>query len=555
MIQNPILPGFNPDPCICRKGNDYYIAVSTFEWMPGIPIYYSKDLKHWELYSHVITNDVQVNLRKLPSAKGIWAPCLTYCESEDLFYIVYGVMNSMNARYFDVDNYLVTAKSLLGQWSEPVYLHSAGFDASILHDDDGRKYIVSLEWEFRDGYEKPGAICMVEYDPVKKEIIGYPKRIWRGGTDRGCIEAPHLTKHDERYYIMCAEGGTGYYHSVTMGRAENPWGPYERDPKNPIVTSSPIESNERLDWDHLKPHYYNPNSVLQKSGHGSYVELSGNEVYLVHLASRPFITEDNDFRSKYCCTLGRETAIQKMEWNEDGWLRMADGSNLAKMEIPEPSLPTWKIEKVSARDDFNGPNLRIGYYSPRLMPEQFTDLTVRQGYLRMRGQESLCSLNQVSLLAKKLTDVNAKITVKMDFHPEVYQHSAGLVIYYDNMNYVFLRKYFSETLGQSAISVIRLNNGEKIEVPDTRICVGEEELYFRLYIKGRKTWFEWSVDETYYQKIGGIFDTAQFSDEYCQYGEFTGTMVGIACVDSLMHRHYADFDYFEYIAEERQQVV
>ena len=117
MIQNPILPGFHPDPCICRKGDDYYLAVSTFEWFPGIPVYHSKDLKHWELLTHVLTDDEKVDLKKLPSAKGIWAPCLTYCEAEDMFYVVYGVMNSMNARYFDVDNYLICARDIEGPWS------------------------------------------------------------------------------------------------------------------------------------------------------------------------------------------------------------------------------------------------------------------------------------------------------------------------------------------------------------------------------------------------------------------------------------------------------
>jgi len=117
MIKNPILTGFNPDPCICRKGDDFYIAVSSFEWLPGIPIYHSKDLKHWELYTHVLTLNSQVELRKLPSAKGVWAPCLTYCEEEDSFYVIYGVMNSMNARYFDVDNYLIKAKDIRGPWT------------------------------------------------------------------------------------------------------------------------------------------------------------------------------------------------------------------------------------------------------------------------------------------------------------------------------------------------------------------------------------------------------------------------------------------------------
>ena len=417
MIKNPILPGFNPDPCICRKGDDYYLAVSTFEWFPGIPIYHSRDLKHWELYTHVLTDDEKVDLKKLPSAKGIWAPCLTYCQEEDLFYVVYGVMNSMNARYFDVDNYLITAKDIRGPWSEPVYLHSSGFDASIFHDDNGKKYIVSLEWETRLGYEKPGSICMVEYDPVKKEIVGYPKRMWRGGTDRGCIEAPHLTKRGEYYYIMCAEGGTGYNHCVTMGRSSQVWGPYERDPQNPIVTNVPGVSYERSDPDHLKPKYFNPDSILQKSGHGSYVELPTGEVYLVHLCARLFVPE-------LCCTLGRETSIQKMMWTEDGWLRMADGSNLAKMETPEPHLPEVPLQMPPEFDDFNSPQLGNFYYAPRIMPTRFADVTARPGWVRLRGQESRTSLNKVSILARKLTSVHARITTKMDFLLQRYTSTA-----------------------------------------------------------------------------------------------------------------------------------
>lgn len=546
MIKNPIFKGFNPDPCICRKGDDYYIAVSTFEWMPGIPIYHSKDMKNWELYTHVLT-DEQVDLKKLPSAKGIWAPCLTYCEEEDLFYVVYGVMNSMNARYFDVDNYLVTAKDIRGPWSEPVYLHSAGFDASILHDDDGRKWIVSLEWETREGYEKPGVICLVEYSPKEKAVVGYPKRIWRGGTDRGCIEAPHLTKRNGYYYIMCAEGGTGYNHCVTMGRSKNVWGPYEGDPKNPIVTSIPGESNERHDPDHLKPKYFNPDSVLQKSGHGSYVETSLGEVYLVHLCSRPFAPELR-------CTLGRETAIQKMEWTEDGWLRMADGDNLAKEYVEESKLPEYPVPQIPDFDDFDGEELGNWYYAPRIMPQSFADVKARPGYVRIRGQESRTSLNKVSILARKLTSVYATVTTKMEYKPEVYQHSAGLIIYYDNMNYINLRKYYSQTLGGSALSIIQLENGEKTEYLDTRIAVEDVPIYLRLRIEGRQLWFEWSYDGENYTRIGRTFDTTKFSDEYCKYGEFTGTFVGLTCADRVLHKHYADFDFFSYEADEEKGV-
>ena len=547
MIRNPILPGFNPDPCICRKGDDYYMAVSSFEWFPGIPVYHSKDLKNWELLTHVLTNDTSVDLKKLPSAKGIWAPCLTYCEKEDLFYVVYGVMNSMNARYFDVDNFVITSKNIEGPWSEPVYIHSSGFDASILHDDDGRKYIVSLEWETREGYEKPGAICMVEYCPEKKEIIGYPKRIWSGGTNRGCIEAPHLTKRGEYYYIMCAEGGTGYGHSVTMGRSKNVWGPYEGDPTNPIVTSIPGDFYERHDPDHLKPKYYNPESILQKSGHGSYVETQLGEVYLVHLTARPFVPELR-------CTLGRETAIQKMIWTDDGWLRMADGSNLAKEFIEESKLPEYKLPQIPSFDDFDSEELGIQYYSPRIMPTSFADVKSRPGYVRIRGQESRCSLNKVSILARKLTSVYATITTKMEFKPEVHQHSAGLIMYYDNMNYIYLRKYYSDTLNSSAISIIHLENGEKTEFINTRVKVDDSPIYFRLKINGRSSYFEWSYNGENYERIGKVFDTTKFSDEYCKYGEFTGTFVGITCADRVLHKHYADFDFFDYKADESKNV-
>ena len=537
MIKNPILTGFNPDPCICRKGDDFYIAVSSFEWLPGIPIYHSKDLKHWELYTHVLTLNSQVELRKLPSAKGVWAPSLTYCEEEDSFYVIYGVMNSMNARYFDVDNYLIKAKDIRGPWTEPVYLHSAGFDASILHDDDGRKYIVSLEWETRDGYEKPGVICVAEYDAKNKCLKEYPKRVYNGGTDRGCIEAPHLTKRGEYYYLMCAEGGTGYIHCVTMARSKSPYGPFEKDPMNPILTSSPNNSNERADWDHLKPRYYNPESALQKSGHGSYVNIDEKTAYLVHLCARPFVPELR-------CTLGRESAIQKMIWTDDGWLRMADGTNLAKIETEEAYLPVFDAEILPDRDDFDETVLRNDYYSPRIFPSEFTDCTSREGFIRLRGQESLSSLNRVSLLCRKLPSVEVEASVCLDFNPEIYQHSAGLVLYYDNMNYIALRKYYSDTLKQPVVAIISLENGEKKEHLDTRTAVDDRMLKFELIVSGRESYFKWGYEGEDTKPIGPVFATDKLSDEYCKYGEFTGKMVGIFAVDSMFHKKEADFDYF-----------
>ena len=539
MIKNPILTGFHADPCICRKGEDYYIAVSSFEWFPGIPVYHSRDMKHWELYTHVLTDESTCDLRRLPSAKGVWAPCLTYCEADGLFYVVYGIMNSMNARYFDIDNYLITAPDIKGPWSKPVYLHSSGFDASLMHDDDGRKWLVSLDWETRTDYEKPGAICITEYDPIKKTIKGYPKRIWRGGTDRGCLEAPHLTKRNGYYYLMCAEGGTGYYHCVTMARARDPFGPYESDPANPILTAVTENKNERSDTDHLKPRYYNPASYLQKCGHGSYVETSLGETYLVHLCARPFTPELR-------CTLGRETAIQKMTWTDDGWLRLASGGNMAQTFVEGSALPDWQPAVIPETDDFDGDRLGLQYYAPRIDPNSFCDLSARPGWLRMRGQEARSSLNRVSIIARKLLSVNAEIITKMEFSPEIHQHSAGLILYYDNMNYAYLRKYYSETLGAPAFSVVRLNNGEKTDHNSARRASWDGPVWMKLRVKGRESQFSISSDGETWEEIGPAFDTSEFSDEYSQYGEFTGCFVGLTCADRVRHEKYADFDLFSY---------
>lgn len=351
-------------------------------------------------------------------------------------------------------------------------------------------------------FEKYRRKIAADYLAWQAQIIGYPKRIWRGGTDRGCIEAPHLTKHDGWYYIMCAEGGTGYNHCVTMGRSRNVWGPYEKDPENPILTSAPGVSYERENPDHLKPKYYNPDSILQKSGHGSYVETPDGEVYLFYHTARPFVPELR-------CTLGRETTVQKMRWTEDGWLRMDEG-NLARVETVESSLPECPMPKIPDFDDFDSGELGNWYYEPRIMPQSFADVKARPGYVRIRGQEARTSLNRVSILARKLTSVYARITTKMEFEPEVYQHSAGLIIYYDNMNYVNLRKYYSETLGGPAISVVQLENGRKTEYNDWRVPAPEGAVWMRLYVEGRKTWFEWSADGKDYRKTGPDFDFFEY---------------------------------------------
>src|SRR6476620_2329582 len=231
MIRNPVLPGFNPDPSIIRVGEDYYIATSTFVWEPGIRLFHSTDLATWTLIGHGLAPGTH-DLRGIDANCGVWAPNLTHDAAAGLFYLAYSVVHSTTADYFDVDNYVVTAPDITGPWSEPTYLSSVGFDPSFLHDDDGRHWIAALEWDPRDGYEHPGAIVLEEYDTDQRRLVGPATRIHRGSTDRGCLEGPNLYRRDGWYYLIAAEGGTGFGHGVTVARSRDIAGPYEPGPVN-----------------------------------------------------------------------------------------------------------------------------------------------------------------------------------------------------------------------------------------------------------------------------------------------------------------------------------
>ncbi|MEG1928328.1 MAG: glycoside hydrolase family 43 protein [Niameybacter sp.] len=537
MIQNPILPGFNPDPCICRRNDNYYLATSTFEWFPGVAIYLSKDLKNWKLHTHALTDERILDLRRLGPSKGVWAPCLTWCMQDGLFYLVYSIMHSTSAQFFDIDNYVITAPEIEGPWSEPVYLNSSGFDPSMFHDEDGRKWVTNLEWESRQGYEQPGIIVIQEYSTQEKRLIGTPIRIWRGGTDRGCVEGSHIYKRGEYYYLMCAEGGTGYGHCVTMGRSKTILGEYEPDPMNPILTSTAHDFYSRHDSWHLKPYLYNPNSELQKSGHASWIETQNGENYLVHHSSRPY-------KPELRCTLGRETCIQKMYWTEDGWLRLEGEGNLAQIQVPEANLKEHIWEKEEERDNFDQ-GWNINYYTPRISRKGWAEVIEERQCLRLRGQESLNSLNRVSFVGRKMTAFNLQVSTCIDFTPKYFQQSSGLAVYYDNCNYLYFRIYHSESLGGKALGITKVDQGRKDENKSHRILLQEDrKIYLKITI--RSGWIRgyFSYDDVKWERIGDAFDNSLYSDDYCD--GFTGAFIGMCCIDSQNRTQYADFDYFDY---------
>jgi xylan 1,4-beta-xylosidase len=541
MIRNPILRGFRPDPAILRHGDDYFIVNSTFEWFPGLEIHHSKDLKHWRLLTHALTRKSQLDLARTAPSQGIWAPCLTYDERDSRFYLCYTLVHSLTSNFFDLDNFLVTAPSIEGPWSNPIYLNSSGFDPSLLHDADGRQWLVSMVWDFREGYEHPGYICLQEYSRSEQRLIGERYDIYHS-KELGCVEGPHLYQRNGYYYLMTAEGGTGYGHACMLSRSSHIQGPYEPSPYNPLFTSTSQKYNGIEHLDYKKAFLYNPDSALQKCGHGSLVETQTGESYVAHICARPLLPELR-------CVLGRETALQKVKWTSDGWLKLACGGHLAKLEVPEPNLPAFRLEQAPARDDFDKPVLNLEWSSLRQpVEESWASLTARPGYLRLRGRESLCSRNKVSLIARRIQSFHFQAETCVDYEPKNFQQMAGLACLYDDINHYYLRIYRSSSLKSRCLGLMSADNGIRSEHLDCRVAVPETgRLYLRVVVHGREMIFHYSLDGAVWSIIGPMFDASKLSDEYCANGQFTGAFVGITVQDFYLRQSYADFDYCEYL--------
>jgi xylan 1,4-beta-xylosidase len=533
-IRNPILPGFNPDPSIVRVGDDYYIATSTFEWYPGVQIHHSRDLVHWRLLTRPLRRASQLDLRGDPDSCGVWAPCLSHADG--LFWLIYTdvkryarttVPSASGASLRDFHNYLVTCPQIDGEWSEPVHLNSSGFDPSLFHDDDGRKYLVNMLWDYRPGHNRFGGIVLQEYAVEKQALVGGRMNIFRG-TELRLTEAPHLYKRGGWYYLLTAEGGTFWDHAVTMARSRAVAGPYELHPDTHILTAR-----------------HRPDLPLQKSGHADLVETNDGETYMVYLCSRPLV---NRGRSP----LGRETAIQPMVWGADGWLRTTDGKGVPQAEVPAPRLPAHPFPTAPAREEFDGPALPIAFQwlrSPR--PDELFSLTARPGHLRLFGRETLGSLFRQALVARRQQAHCYSASTMVEFEPRHYQQSAGLVCYYGGNKLHYLYICHDEEAGKHvrAMSVFPDGPAPDAFTAPIPVPVGKR-IELRVEVDFSRLCFGYRVEavDPEWRWLPELFDASILSDEATQPGapNFTGAFVGMACQDASGSGHPADFDWFEY---------
>jgi len=532
MIRNPILRGFNPDPSIVRVGDDYYIATSTFEWFPGVQIHHSRDLANWRLIARPLNRASQLNMLGDPDSGGAWAPCLTWADG--LFHLIYTdvkrygrttVGGASGASLRDFHNYLVTSPTIDGAWSDPVHLNSSGFDPSLFHDDDGRKYVVNMLWDHRPGRNRFAGIVCQEYLPAERRLAGERQVIFEG-TELGLTEAPHLYRRDGWYYLLTAEGGTGFGHAATLARSRSLWGPYALHPDRQILTS-----RDR------------PDAPLQRAGHADLVETQGGETYAVYLCGRPIPNRGR-------CILGRETAIQKLVWGDDGWPRTLDGRGTPELEVEPPGLPPHPWPPTPERSDFDSPHLPIDFQWLRSpYPEELFSLTERPGHLRLFGRESIGSLFRQALVARRQQAHCYSAATRMDFEPLHFQQAAGLVCYYNGSKFHYLMVTHDAALGRCVQAMSALPDSPQADAFTQPISIGPGPVELRAEIDFERLRFAFRlVGAEAWTWLPQVFDASILSDEAAAPGSpnFTGAFVGVACQDTSGSGRAADFDWFDY---------
>lgn len=532
-INNPILTGFHPDPSICCAGEDYYIAVSTFEWFPGVGIYHSKDLKNWRLVSRPLNRISQLNMSGNPDSGGVWAPQLSYHDGK--FWLIYTDVKVTEGQWKDCHNYLVTSDTIDGEWSEPTYINSSGFDPSLFHDESGKKYFLNMLWDHRVGHHNFKGIVMQEFDPEQRKLVGKKEIIYEG-TDVKLTEAPHIYKVNGYYYLLTAEGGTRYDHQATIARAKDIWGPYETHPDNPLITANVY-----------------PRNPLQKAGHGSIVETHTGEWFFTYLTGRPLPREGQPLLDpRGYCPLGRETAIARLEWKND-WPYVV-GGNQPALDIEGPNIDevTWEPD-YDEKDNFDSITLNMHFQNLRIpLGEEIVNLKENPGHLRLYGRESLTSKFTQSFIARRWQHFNFTAETKVAFNPENFQQAAGLVNYYNTENWTALQITWDEEKGR-ILALTTCDNftfeqplkGKEIAVPEN-----VEYVYLRVNVKTNIYTYSYSFDGTNWEEIPIELYSYKLSDDYIRGGGFfTGAFVGMQCQDTSGESVPADFDYFIYKPE------
>ena len=508
---NPIVAGFNPDPSICRVGEDYFLVTSSFEYFPGVPLYHSRDLVHWRQIGHCLTRPSQLPLHPFKPSGGIYAPTIRYHNG-----IFYMITTNVTAG----GNFFVYTSDPFGEWSDPVWLDQSGIDPSLFFDEDGKVYLTNA-WtvDFPIPFENDPAnpkwgIQQTEIDITTGKRLTEPKLIWLGTGGR-YPESPHLYKIAGRYYLMIAEGGTARGHMETIARSDSLWGPWESCPRNPIMTHRS---------------YHHP---LQALGHADLVEATDGSWWLVCLGIR-----SQGFPDYH--QLGRETMLAPVKWDEQGWPEVGDNGRLS-LEMEGPNLPavTWPAQP--ARDDFDQTQLGLEWNTlgdPR--PENWS-LTDRPGALRLLGNAARLDDGwPVTFVGRRQTQFSCEITTQLEFEPVEAGQEAGLTVWMNPTHHYDL--VIKRQAGERLIAVRRRIGSLVAEVASHKLEDGPVVLSVKATPEDYTLGFSQGSNAQITLASG---EAIYLSTEVA--GGFTGVYFGLyASSDNKDSTTPAFFDWFEY---------
>ncbi len=506
---NPIIAGYAPDPSICRKGDTYYLVNSSFSFFPGVPIYKSQDLVNWQSIGHVLNRDSQLPLKGQRVSGGIYAPAITYNERNKTFYMI---TTNVGAGNF----YVKTTDPEKG-WSEPIYLPKVGgIDPSFFFDKNGKAYIVNND-EPIGGHDYNGqrSIMIHEFSVEGDSVIGEQKELLRGGTHVQekpiWIEGPHLFKEGKYYYLMCAEGGTGEWHSEVILRSKNPMGPYEECPYNPILTQRTGLPNDRPDY-------------VSSAGHADLVKTPKGQWWAVFLACRPY--DNNKFYNT-----GRDTYLLPVTW-KDGWptilekgIAIPTVNDYVGGEIaPQTEATAYNTGNFSYTESFNDTSLGSRWMTLRNIEQPFYTvgngkLSITPKAVNIRQRENLSAV----FVRQQHTTFTATTTLR--FNPTSAKELAGFALL-QNENYHFT---FGKTLlpdGRTALVLTRTEK-EPVNISTAVLSPSESTLPLQLKIEGDGGLYDfyYAVSDGQWQLMARGVDATNLTTN--RSGGFIGACIGL----------------------------
>jgi alpha-N-arabinofuranosidase len=484
--RNPVIPGFNPDPSVCRAGDDFYLVTSSFEFFPGVPVYHSKNLANWELTGYCLDRREQLPLEGCRASRGIYAPTIRFHEG--VFYMT--TTNTGTGKDGErLGNFIVHTRDIRGPWSDPVYVDQGGIDPSLLFDG-GRAWFCSNGGMAGD----ERGIYLCEIDPLTGEKRS-PSRLISRGAGGKCTEAPHLYFIKGWYYLLLAEGGTEYGHAAVIQRSRDIYGPYEDCPHNPILS-------------HRKLHRH----PIQATGHADIFEDGRGNWWLVCLGIRILDTQELH-------NLGRETFLAPVRW-EDGWPLAGEGGTLAlEMEGPLPGKP--EPAGLDIREDFSGKALSLHWNYIR--NPDFSRYRLGEGRLTLEGGAGgLSGMNPVFTGVRQNSFfVEAITTLSPELRPGC---RAGIAAYYNDCYHYSLAL---ERRGEGLFALVnRRIHDMEAETFLTPLPGGTGDLELRIRADMRWYYFSYRLPGGEWQDAGRGM-TAGLCTEGTHFKTFTGVYIGL----------------------------